>query len=131
MSSVVDDLKRKMESYVKDGVRKRYDAKEKERAEFEGSDFSSYNHGGNWDVPFDPFSAEIASGVLQVAANERESDALLDLVFGRVKIVPGASGGDHHYGWFQDYNVLTEDARGLAQDSSQLRSLLESSEPLQ
>lgn len=132
MSSAGDALKRELESYVRDGIRRRYETIEKRRSGFDGECEPCYSmHGGRWDVPFDQFSDKVTAGVLQVAASEREADALLDLVFSDVKIIPGETGGDHHTGYFRDYDASTMNAIALAQNPNELRRLLNVAEPFQ
>ena len=115
-----------LRNYALACIRKRYVDVEALRSMKEADDAPCFfGHEGSWDTGYYAFSRRVAAGVLKVAGNQRELDAAIDRIFHCVKIVPGKSGGDHHSGYYQDYNVSTEEALRKAEDTEFLKSQLQ------
>ncbi|MFH1316491.1 MAG: hypothetical protein ABII01_03170 [Candidatus Woesearchaeota archaeon] len=113
--------------YVSLGIRTQYDSIESQRSALESAQSPEpcfIMHRGSWDASFDEISDTICNAVVQVAQNPQQADMLLDAIFSRVKILPGASGGDHHNGYYQDYDVQTGEALSLANNSKSLQDSL-------
>ncbi|MBL7160322.1 MAG: hypothetical protein ISS93_00525 [Candidatus Aenigmarchaeota archaeon] len=119
-----DTLSTDLKTYVRMGVKQRYDRREENRKGLEGKYDSCLLHGGEWDTKPMEFRRRIKKGVLEVARNVEEADVLLNVIFSGLVINPGECGGDEHSGHYQDYDVLTGAAIGLAENTEELRKYL-------
>ena len=115
--------------YVAEGIKRRYDEKESARQALEDEYQPCYvSFGGSWDASYAALSEKVREGMLRVARNQAEVDILMDEIFSKVDIRSGEAGGDHHTGYFCEYNVRTSEAVELAGDTDKLRRYLGSSE---
>jgi len=112
-----------LKAYVMSDISQRYDALEEERSSRE-TDAVFVQHGGRWDIGYEALADRLARGVMAIATNYTQADALLVALFSKAEVVPGESGGDHHTGYFQDYDVSTTEMLALLEDSEKLRGHL-------
>lgn len=86
-------------------------------------------HGGSWDIAPEVFSMKIEPNILPIIRSEREANVIIEAIFAKVEILPGNRGGDHHAGYFQDYNVSTSAAIAFSGNFPELQELLRRQEP--
>ncbi len=109
-----------LKTYVMSGIKQRYDVLEAERSSRE-TQAVFVQHGGRWDIGYEALADRLARCVMAIATDYKQADALLAALFSKAEVVPGESGGDHHSGYFQDYDVSTKEMLAPLEDLKKLR----------
>jgi hypothetical protein len=110
--------------HIRDRIKDKCEATEQEKIGREGASY--FMHGtGSWDISSDEFSRRIEANLLPVARSEQEANVLIDAIFAKIEFTPGAdSCGDHHAGYWQEYNISTRAAIEFSANIPELQKLL-------
>ena len=114
----------KLVAHIRERIKHGCETIEQKRTDLECNAVSCFAHGGRWDIAPDDFSRRIEKNVLSLAKSERDANVLIDAILAKTQISMGDCGGDHHAGYFQDYDVSTSAAIAFSENIPELQELL-------
>jgi len=113
-------------AYIRSKIKNKCDAIEQKRSadeEAAGPCYFMYEH-GKWDIGRVEFSERVETNIIPIIGSKPDADALINAIFAKVEILPGTRGGDHHAGYYQNYDVSTSAALAFSRDAPKLQELL-------